>query len=137
MREMATKYVVDTHALVWFAEGNSRLGADAKAILEDPESELIIPVIVLAEACWIIERGRTSIPSVQALMAVVDADPRIVTVPLSRSVLEKTFDLTMIDEMHDRQILATASLLTASGEDVALLTNDAMIRESGLVRIIW
>lgn len=134
---MATKYVVDTHALVWFVEGNSRLGPDAKAILEDPESELVIPVIVLAEACWVIERGRTSIPSAQTLMAVVDADPRIVTVPLSRSVLEKTFDLTMIDEMHDRQILATASLLTASGEDVALLTDDAMIRESGLVRIVW
>ena len=60
--KMATKHVVDTHALVWFLEGNPRLGANAKAILEDADSNLIVPVIALAEACWIIERERTSIP---------------------------------------------------------------------------
>ncbi|MGV2831460.1 twitching motility protein PilT [Myxosarcina sp. GI1(2024)] len=29
------KYVIDTHTLVWFLEGNSRLGIDAKNILAD------------------------------------------------------------------------------------------------------
>ena len=32
------KYVVDTHALVWFLEGNSRLGVNAKTVLADTES---------------------------------------------------------------------------------------------------
>ncbi|MDB9307419.1 hypothetical protein PN471_01880 [Aphanizomenon sp. CS-733/32] len=30
------KYVLDTHALIWFLEGNLKLGANAKAILCDP-----------------------------------------------------------------------------------------------------
>ncbi|MGH7967036.1 MAG: hypothetical protein ACRERD_35310 [Candidatus Binatia bacterium] len=32
---MPTHYVVDTHALVWFLEGNPRLGANAKAVLDE------------------------------------------------------------------------------------------------------
>jgi PIN domain nuclease of toxin-antitoxin system len=27
------KYIVDTHALIWFLEGNSRLGENAKNVL--------------------------------------------------------------------------------------------------------
>ena len=54
------KYIIDTHALIWFLEGNPRLGSNAKNILSEPRSELVIPATVLAEAVWIVERGRTS-----------------------------------------------------------------------------
>ena len=71
------KYVVDTHALVWFLEGNSRLGVNAKTVLADTESLLILPTIALAEAIWIVDRGKTSIPSVTDLLNAINADPRI------------------------------------------------------------
>lgn len=29
------KYIVDTHALIWFLEGNSRMGIAAKQVLEN------------------------------------------------------------------------------------------------------
>ena len=48
------KYVVDTHALVWFLEGNSRLGVNAKTVLANTESLLILPAITLAEAIWML-----------------------------------------------------------------------------------
>ena len=47
------KYVLDTHALIWFLEGNLKLGANAKGILCDPNSQLVIPATTLAEAVWI------------------------------------------------------------------------------------
>jgi PIN domain nuclease of toxin-antitoxin system len=53
------KDVVDTHALIWFLEGNPRLGAAAKTVLMDPDSELILPAIALAEAVWIDSRWRS------------------------------------------------------------------------------
>lgn len=134
---MATKYVVDTHALVWFLEGNQRLGKEAKATLEDANSELIVPLIALAEACWIIEHGRTSIPTVADFLAAVDADPRANVIPLDRSVLDKTLDMTAIEEMHDRQIVATALVMMDEGETVAILTKDTNIRRSELVSIVW
>jgi PIN domain nuclease of toxin-antitoxin system len=65
---LVMKYVVDTHALIWFLEGNPRLGASAKTVLMDPISELILPAIALAEAVWIVDRGKTSIPSVKSLL---------------------------------------------------------------------
>jgi PIN domain nuclease of toxin-antitoxin system len=61
------KYVIDTHALVWFLEGNTRLGNKAKIVLADSKSQLVLPAIALAEAVWIVERARTSIPSVTDL----------------------------------------------------------------------
>lgn len=40
-------YVLDTHAVVWFLEGSSRLGSAAKEAISDPAGELVIPTIVL------------------------------------------------------------------------------------------
>lgn len=134
---MTTRYVVDTHALVWFLEENPRLGAQAKTILQDPESALVLPIIVLAEACWMIEHGKTSIPGSGPFLDAVDADPRVRVLPLDRTVLNKSSSLTSVTEMHDRQIVATALLLIDQGETVALLTRDANIRESRLIPVIW
>ena len=58
------KYILDTHAFIWFLEGNSRLGVTAKEILAKSSSEFILPAIALAESVWIVSRGKTSIPSV-------------------------------------------------------------------------
>jgi PIN domain nuclease of toxin-antitoxin system len=44
------KYILDTHALIWFLEGNARLSPIVKAILSDASSELILPAIALAES---------------------------------------------------------------------------------------
>ena len=71
---MPTDYVIDTHALIWNLEGNPRLGTNAKAILADPNSALFLPIIALAEACWIVESGKTSIASVVDLLTAVDAE---------------------------------------------------------------
>lgn len=134
---MATKHIVDAHALVWYLEGNPRLGVNAKAVLDDPTSFLILPVIALAEACWVVEHGKSSIIDVRELLATVDADPRVVISPLDRVILNKTQSMNAIPEMHDRQIAATALCLADQGEPVAILTKDPDIRASGLVPIIW
>ena len=134
---MGNKYVVDTHAMVWFNVGDSRLGPNAKRILSNPDSELTFPITALAKVCWIIEHGRTSIPSVPDFLSTIDADPRVTVSPLDRTILNKTLTLTGINEMHDRQITATALVLIDQGESVALIIRDENIRESDLVPVIW
>ncbi|MFN6517741.1 MAG: type II toxin-antitoxin system VapC family toxin [Nostoc sp. CreGUA01] len=131
------KYVIDTHALIWFLEGNSRLGVKANAILSNPDSQLVIPATTLAEAVWIVERGKTSIPSAKNLLSVVESDLRVVIYPLDKDVIETTISLSAINEMHDRQIVATALVLAGKGDEVQLLTCDSNISTSGLVPIIW
>ena len=129
--------LVSYHALIWFLEGNLKLGANAKAILCDPNSQLVIPATTLAEAVWIVERGRISIPAPKDVILAVEADPRVVIYPLDQDVIEMTMRLYSINEMHDRQIAATALVLASKGEIVRLLTCDKNITASALVAIVW
>lgn len=130
-------YFLDAHVLVWFLESNPRLGNEAKQILTGTESRLFLPVIALAEVCWVVERGKSSIPSIQALMQAIDADNRVTIVPLDREILDISHTLTSVGEMHDRQITATALRAARYGRTVALLTRDQNITDSGLVPIVW
>jgi PIN domain nuclease of toxin-antitoxin system len=134
---MSDEYVLDAHALLWFLLGSPRLGAAARAAMLDSASVLYLPIIGLAEACWAVERGKCAIPSVAALLADMDADSRILLVPLDRAILELSLTLNSIREMHARQIVATALQLFGSGSSLALLTCDQNITASGLVPVVW
>jgi PIN domain nuclease of toxin-antitoxin system len=135
---MADRHVLDAHALVWFLVGSPKLGANARAVLNEPNGDLYLPLIALAEACWMVEKGRVpTIPSVAHLLAAVDADHRVTLVPLDRKVLDLSVTLTSLAEMHDRQIVATALQLASMGSPVFLLTRDTDITASGLVPIVW
>ncbi len=131
------KYILYTHAVIWFLEGNSRLGSIAQSILADANSELVLPAIALAESVWIVSRGKTSIPSVDALLKVLKEDKRIFIYPLDFDVIEKSIELTSINEMHDRQIVSTALVVESKGNQVALLTCDQNIFAANLVAIVW
>jgi PIN domain nuclease of toxin-antitoxin system len=134
---MASSYVLDAHTVIWFLEDNPRLGPAAKRILLDPSVALVLPAIALAEACWLVERKRSTIPTTADLLGSVDADPRIVVHSLDREVVGRSNTRLAVLEMHDRQIVATALLLIDQGHSVALLTRDVNITASGLVPTIW
>ena len=133
---MALKYIVDTHALLWFLGDNPKLGAAADSALRTSNSNLIIPSIALAEAYWIVEKGRTPV-SITAIMAAIDNDPRIQVCPLTHTIVERSISLSAIAEMHDRQIVATALVLQDEGHNVSLITKDKNISASSLVTTIW
>jgi PIN domain nuclease of toxin-antitoxin system len=134
---MANKYIVDTHALIWHLEGKSTLGSKARAALESADSELILPVIALAEAVYIVEKGRTSITSVQDLLIDVFGDPRIEIYALTAEILNESLALTSIPEMHDRLIVATGVYLNNLGEEIEILTKDNEIVLSSILPVVW
>jgi hypothetical protein len=74
---------------------------------------------------------------VGALLADVDADPRILVIPLDRLILDRAMSLTAVPEMHDRSIVGTALLRAEKGIPIAVLTCDTNITASGLVPIVW
>ena len=129
---MESSHTLDAHTLIWYLEGNPRLSAIARAAVSEPSAHLILPVIALAEACHIVMRGKTTIPSVAALLADVDADTRIVVAPLDRALLELSLTLLTVTEMHDRLIVATALHYSTD-----LISCNGNITASGLVQILW
>lgn len=93
---MPSSHVVDAHALIWYLMGSPRLGSAARTAMSDPTSELFVPAIALAEACRVVERGRTPIPSASDLLGDVVADPRIRLVPLDFEIVALSPQLTSI-----------------------------------------
>lgn len=129
--------VVDAHALIWMLEGNAQLGANARRVLEDPQAKLILPAIALAEACWVVRKGKTAIDDWRDVVRHVTLDARFEIVPLDRELVARSLTLPDSLEMHDGQIIATALRLAESDSSVVLLSCDLSIVSSGLVRTVW
>lgn len=131
-------YIIDTHALLWYLTDDKRLGGSASRILDDSKIRLLVPSIVVAEALFILE-GKPNLYtlSVSTLMQEVEKDPRMEVVALDWEILVKTLECSAISEMHDRQIVATAMIAQKAGFDIAVLTRDSNISDSGLVPVVW
>lgn len=136
---MASSFVVDTHALLWYLEGNRHLGARARSTLSAPESHLVVPIIVLAEADVVIAYGRTKIPSIAHLIEKLLRDPRFEIFPLTLDIFRRSLtpEAARVPELHDRLIAATALYLQDLGSDIALITRDEAIANAQLVPVIW
>ncbi len=128
------RYILDTHALLWHLSNEARLGANARRILDDPSTLLIVPVLVLAEAKHAADRKRLPITFEHVLQAVL-ASPRITVFPMD---LYTVHHLSSQLDIHD-SIIVAATLYCREffGDEVAILTNDIAITESGLVPTLW
>ena len=129
-------FVVDTHALVWYLEDSPKLGQAARGHFDDRSARLTVPTIVLAEARFMEESGRTRV-SWDEIVQALDADPRFEVYPLTLDVLRR-MPRTRAIEMHDAIVCATAGLVAESAlEDVQVITKDRTIVGSGLVETVW
>lgn len=128
------RYIVDTHALVWYIIGDPRLGNGARQILDDPSAQLVIPTIVLAEAKHISERKRISI-SFDDIMQTIVADARVTLFSLDIFVVAGMPENL---DIHDGLIVATAlSAQRLFAEEIAILTRDEMITTSNQLPVVW
>lgn len=127
-------YVIDTHSLIWYLTDDRRLGAHTRQILDNDDARLVIPSIVLAEAKHIADRKRIPL-AFQEILDQISASPNVTIFPLDEFVVNH---LPANLEIHDSIIIATALQCQESfQEDVALLTNDIAISQSGLIPVIW
>ncbi|MCA1626250.1 MAG: PIN domain-containing protein [Acidobacteria bacterium] len=134
---MSIRYVVDAHALIWYLESNAKLGATAKTILDAATSDLVLPVIALAEAVFVVAKSKTLIPDVPTLFDRVERDLRFEVYPLTFEILQASLRAATVPEMHDRLIVATGLHLQAGGASVSILTKDPDITACALLPIIW
>lgn len=128
------RYVLDTHALVWHLTNDPRLGTHARDVLDNDDSQLVVPTIVLAKAKYIADRKRVPMSFDEILSSVI-GDSRCVVFPLDIFVLSY---LPSNLDIHESLIVAIALYCRDFfGEKVAILTKDAEITRSGLVETVW
>ena len=127
------KYLLDTHAFLWAAVDESKLGAQAtRAIVSTPYEQLAISDVSLQEIGLLLHSGRISFTR----------SPRAVLTPLLDylSVIPITLDIAIAapalalphGDQFDRIITATAKV-----HRLTLITKDANIEESSLVTTLW
>lgn len=124
-------FVIDTHTLVWFLAGDSRLGQQAGQILRDPNVRLIIPVIVLAEIKYLGHKGRFN-QTLDEVLKVIGNDPRCLIYPINLEVIRK---MPLSLDIHDGLIVGTA--LAQSQPVEGVVTRDEEITSSAIITAVW
>lgn len=106
--------VVDTHALIWWIDGRTRLlGRRARSFLDrvdDGAAVVCIPSIALVEMGEAIQRGVFTLDEpFDAFVMRLDGTPsRYQVVPLTAAIVTRAHGLYAIPERGDRLIAATA-----------------------------
>ncbi len=136
---MTHKYIIDTHALVWYLEGNRKLGDNAKTVMSNPDTLMVLPLIAVAEAAFLIEKKRIGIPSVEELFQDILADERIEIMSLNWDIFERslTVEGMKIPELHDRFIVSTGLYLQDRGNTVDIITRDVAITQADVLSVTW
>lgn len=127
------KYLLDTHAFLWAATDEERLGAEAVRVLAiTPYEQLAISDVTLQEIGVLLQAGRISFTGSPAtvlghLLDYVQVLP--ITLPIA--IAAPALKLPNSDQF-DRIIAATAKT-----HRLTLITKDANISDAGIVSVLW
>lgn len=81
-------------------------------MFDKPSSELVLPATALAEATWIVSRGKVSTLSAVSVLKAINKDKRITIYPLDQSVVEQTITLTNINYVIEKMAKQGIHLLS-------------------------
>jgi len=126
-------YLLDTHAVLWLLEGNTRLGRQAlKAIKDSPAGELAICDLTLLEIAMLGKKGAISLlPSAGYVLDHVAE--KFVVIPISPQIAAEAVSIPLPHkDPFDRVITATARI-----HDLTLITRDRRIVQSKSVATLW
>lgn len=127
-------YVLDTHPIVWFVEKSPLLTSAAKAVMNDPTAELVIPTIALIEVRYLYAKGRIATAFNDVQRDIISAT-NCTIYPIDEHIVSLV--PTVLD-IHDGIIVATALVYRDLFKlPTALITKDSAIKNSGLIQTIW
>lgn len=127
------RILLDTHALLWAAEGDPRLSAAAAAIIGDGGQELLFSAVSALEIAMKHAGGRLELPDdARAWIRTRVAAFGLIELPIT---LDHAIEAGMLPRHHrdpwDRLLVAQARI-----EGVPILTADAMLLKYE-VATIW
>lgn len=127
------KYLLDTHALIWAATDDDRLGTRAaKAIFSTPYEQLAISDVSLQEVGMLLHLGKIQFKdSPEKVFALIFAHLTVLPISFEIAIAAPALDLPHSDQF-DRIICATAR-----HHDIPLISRDGNITDSKIVEVIW
>lgn len=131
-----TAVLADTHALVWYVEGSSRLSSAAEAAMRsagDAGHPVYISVVSLVEVAYLVEKKRLPGDTFETIVTALQQGAYgLIEVPFDLAMADRlrTIPVAAVPDMPDRMIAATASCL-----NVPVVTRDPKIVASGMATI--
>lgn len=128
-----SRYVTDTQALIKFLNGKKVINDIVDSIFrktDEGENIIVIPSVVLFEIGYLHEKQRIPV-SVKDIKNVLEDSVNYREEKLSIDIIESSFEITDIPELHDRLIAGTARYL-----NLPLITNDPVILASRFVNCV-
>jgi len=131
------RVAVDTHALVWYLQGSSRLSAPARAALDGAVrfGGVVVSAGVLFDLVYLTEKGKLPFESMRQVRDVIaDVGLPFSLAPINIWVMDYFTEPgpVKLPDPWDRLIVATAA-----SQGLTLVTRDERITGSGIVSTIW
>lgn len=128
-------YVTDTHALVWYMTGDSKLSRRAKTIFRKADNvreSVVIPCIVFFELLYLIEKKKI-VADFDSFLSILSASSNYRIEPMCLPIIEKSREIPRerVADPWDRLIAATSMHL-----GYPLISRDESLKELGL-EVIW
>lgn len=127
--------LVDTPAVIWLTQANSKLSEAAQRVLASGRSEgnLAIADTTLREIAMLVSRGRVTISApLEVYLEFVESLFRVLPITAKIAARSVRFGSAYPKDPADRLIGATAIVYGAK-----LVTKDEQIRASGEVDCVW
>jgi PIN domain nuclease of toxin-antitoxin system len=134
---LTLRAVADTHAVIWYIFGDSRLSLTAKEFIESTAAagdQVGFSFITLAEIIYLTERGRIREGTFGQLLDAIDQNGAVLLeLPFDRHIAEalRRVDRSQVSDLPDCIIAATALFL-----GVPLISRDRKIHLSG-IETLW
>lgn len=129
-----SRYVSDTHSLLWYLYNSPHLSSTARAIFKQAEAGqvvILIPLIVLAEIVFVAEKKRHP-ADLDKIMEIIEHNDGFEIILHNINSIWCLRDQTAVSEMHDRFIVCEA---LAQGAKV--ISKDKNIEVAGVVEAVW
>jgi PIN domain nuclease of toxin-antitoxin system len=127
--------LLDTHVLVWAADGPDRLSRTAASEIRRARRDggLAISAMSLWELAFLLTRGRIQMyGTVESSMRLLTEEVTVIPITPEIAVLAALFPEDYPGDPGDRLIGATAR-----AEGLTLITHDERIRKSPLIKTVW
>lgn len=135
---MTSRYVTDTHALIWHLQKNSALSSRVRSLFSQADEGqiiIVIPTIVLVEMVYLAEKERISIDLVESLLQLLQSGSQnyqLASLDLTTIESLPQVPRNLISDLPDRIIAATALAL-----NLPLLSRDSAIAQVTKLHVIW
>jgi PIN domain nuclease of toxin-antitoxin system len=130
------KILLDTHALLWFIEGDSQLSQNAKKLIEDPENEVYVSHISFLEISIKLKIGKLQL--LKSLRGIYD-DALTAGIELLDLEFEHIENYQSVPLVADhRDPFDRVLIATALHENLSIITIDEKFENyKHIINVIW